>query len=434
MLNIRAKAAKILSQVITQGQSLDPQFNNLSVTNEKDLSLIKNICFGSLRSYFLYNEIIKELVKKIKPKDNIIRLLLVAGFYQLEHTRMPAYAVISESVEACKQLKKPFFTGVVNKVLRVFDQEKQALITKAQQRTIEALYNHPLWLINQIKQDYPEQWQAILTANNQQPPLWLRINQQKTTADEFTALLTAQSIAFEQHGPFSLRLLEPMAIEKIPGYQAGLFWVQDLAGQQLEQMINLKPGMRVLDACAAPGSKTALMLAIEPTIELTALDISDKRLLRLKENLARLGLEKGVTVQAGDSAKPSDWWDNKPFDLILIDAPCSGTGVIRRHPDIKLLRTQADIQPLAQTQLELINALLPLLSPTGTMIYSTCSILSTENQQVIKALSSNLPTTKINLAIGSAQEIGWQILPQENLADGFFYANKLSINPGIRND
>ena len=413
MLNLRAKAAKLLDHVIINRQSLDPQFSQLSQYSAKDQSLIKNICYGVLRHYFLYQKIIDHLVKKIKPKDHIVKSLLMVGLYQLHQTRIPNYAAVSETVSACKQLKKPFFTGLVNKVLKRASAELDTLINQAQQ-AIEAKYNHPNWLIELIKQDYPQQWQAILTANNQPPPLWLRINPQQTTVETFCQQLEQQHINYELEPPYAIRILEPVAVETLPGYQQGAFWVQDLAGQQLLNFIVLKPGMRVLDACAAPGSKTALLLATEPQIEITALDIRSERLERLKENIARLQLPK-PTIKTANAAELEQWWDQQPFDLILIDAPCSGTGVIRRHPDIKLLRQPEDIAQLAQIQQHLITQLSKTLTPSGKLLYSTCSILSAENTQLIQQLPTELSSVKAE-----------QLLPQANKNDGFFY-NLLTV-------
>ena len=413
MLNLRAKAAQLLEHVIVKQQSLDPQFCKLEQYSSQDQSLIKNICYGVLRNYFLYQTIIDNLVKKIKPKDHIVKTLLMVGLYQLQLTRIPNYAAVSETVSACKQLKKPFFTGLVNKVLKRASAELDLLINQAQQN-IEAKYNHPIWLVELIKQDYPKQWQAILTANNQPPPLWLCINQQQIAAELFCQQLEQQQIDYQFEPPYAIRIIDPVAVETLPGYGEGYFWVQDLAGQQLANFITLKPGMRVLDACAAPGSKTALMLAIEPRINLTALDISAPRLERLKENIERLKLPQ-PTIKAANACEPDRWWDKQPFDLILIDAPCSGTGVIRRHPDIKLLRHPQDIPQLAQTQRDLITQLSKTLTASGQMIYSTCSILSAENSQLIQRLPTELSSTKAE-----------QLLPQANKSDGFFY-NLLTV-------
>ncbi|MBO1520085.1 16S rRNA (cytosine(967)-C(5))-methyltransferase RsmB [Oceanisphaera pacifica] len=428
-MKTRAAAANILHQVLNQGQSLStllPRYQ--SKVAAKDRALLQELCFGTLRWYSRLDAMTKPLLEKpLKGKYRVVHSLLLVGIYQLLYTRVPAHAALAETVNACKVLKVEPFKGMVNGVLRNVQRKQDELTTK-----VDALPQlrlaHPNWLLKRIQQAYPEQWQDILTANNQHPPMWIRVNQSQHSREQYLALLQQAELDAtpDELAQSALRLARPVDVTSLPGFEQGHSSVQDGAAQLAAQLLDAQAGELVLDACAAPGGKTAHILERQPALsQLVAVDLDNDRLKRVHQNLDRIGL--AATVLQGDAAQPADWWQGEQFDRILLDAPCSATGVIRRHPDIKWLRRPEDITQLATLQGQILDALWQQLKPGGTLIYATCSILPDENSQQITAFLNRTPNALLKPlhANDTPDNPGWQLLPGAEQRDGFYYA-KLS--------
>ena len=425
-MNPRAVAARILDQVCFQGRSLSQALSQAldNLPDKKQNPLIQEICYGVLRDYPRLSSITEGLLKKpFKTKDGDIQSLLLVGLYQLIAMRVPDHAAVSETVAATKDLKKPWARALTNAVMRNFLREKDQRIKQAEQIE-EGCWAHPQWLINEIRAAWPDQWQEILAANNQRPPMTLRINLSKNSAENYLAELAAADIPAQVSAIISsaVELTQPMDVANLPGFTEGRISVQDAAAQLAAGLLQLDSGQRVLDVCAAPGGKT--MHILETTdVELTAVDIDAERLEKVGQNLRRLGQSARLLV--GNAAEPDTWWDGQSYDRILLDAPCSATGVIRRHPDIKVLRRAADITPLVELQAQILNAVWLLLKPGGMLLYATCSVLPRENSEQVEAFIKNcLDATpvSINADWGHLSGAGRQILPGQNGMDGFYYA------------
>ncbi|MGZ8221152.1 MAG: 16S rRNA (cytosine(967)-C(5))-methyltransferase RsmB, partial [Methylobacter sp.] len=359
-----------------------------------------------------------------KPlKDADVKALALVGLYQLKFMRVKPHAAVSETVLAAR--KKPWAKSLINAVLRTYLLDQEGLEHKADKCQVAAL-SHPDWLVKQIEQDWPEQALRIFLENNQQPPMVLRVNLSKTSREDYLQLLTGQDIAAEPVSfcPSAIMLDKPVPVDLLPGFAGGLVSVQDTAAQLAAGLLDVQPGHRVLDVCAAPGGKTAHILETQPQLkELVAVDIDESRMQRVGENLQRLNLHAKLVV--GDAAKTQDWWDGQPFDRILLDAPCSALGVIRRHPDIKLLRRAEDIGQLQALQKSILQAVWPLLAPGGLLLYATCSILKQENEQQVQAfLAEHADAVELSIDAdwGVAGVCGRQILTGESAMDGFYYA------------
>ncbi len=430
-MNTRAIAATIINDVITHHRSLSAVLEDPAkkLAHSSDGAHIKELCFGTLRWYYRLKAIAKCLLfKPIEKKNHDIFCLLLIGLYQLIYINTPEYAAVSETVSGAKALKKPWATGLLNKTLRRFIDEKERIIATVD-RELSQRYAHPQWLLNKIKDAWPNDWKDILTANNCRAPMTLRINQQKTTREDYLALLKEKDIAANSIDelPFAVQLEEPTQTSALPKFKEGYCYVQDQAGQYAARLLDVKKGMRILDACAAPGSKTSLILETQPELEkLVAVDKDPIRLQKIKQNIERLQLpHQQLHLILADAAHTKQWWTGDPFDRILIDAPCSATGVIRRHPDIKLLRQEEDIQQQADQQIHLLNTLWPLLKKQGLALYSTCSVLPEENEKLIAkflAKHNDAKSIPIELTHGIKLTHGHQILPTQNQMDGFYYA------------
>ncbi|NOX91007.1 MAG: 16S rRNA (cytosine(967)-C(5))-methyltransferase RsmB [Gammaproteobacteria bacterium] len=422
--NPRATAARILSQVIRDGRSLSRAIEDIPSALSDDRALIQEMCYGVLREYHRLSVIVASLLKKpLKEKDADVQALLLLGLYQLMCMRVPDHAAVSETVAATATLKKVWARGMVNGVLRNFQRQQEKLLVQVD-ITEEGRWSHPQWLINALREAWPTDWQTILAANNQRPPMCLRINTAKISADDYLQLLEKNDIAASR-GEFTtsaIRLEHPQDVTALPGFVEGWLSVQDEAAQQAAGLMGLEPGQRVLDVCAAPGGKTVHMLELAE-VEMIAVDVDAARLQRVKENLQRVG--KTARCVVGDACMPNKWWDGQPFDRILLDAPCSATGVIRRHPDIKLLRRESDIKKLVTLQAQILDAIWPLLKPGGMLVYATCSVLPEENARQITAfvdrqVDAQLRT--INVQWGVPVMAGQQVLPGNSGMDGFYYA------------
>ncbi len=425
-LTARAVAARIIKQVLLQQASLSSLFTEqLPLLAENERGLCQQLCYGVLRWQPQLQAISAQLLKKpFKRKDLDIEALILCGLYQLRAMRVPEHAAISETVNACKSLGKNWASGLINACLRNYQRQQQQLETEIEQNEI-AKYAHPQWLINRFKHNWPEQWQEALTANNQQAPMMLRVNERHFSRDDYLGLLTQSDIAATPLKECAQGVLLEKACDvfELPGFSAGAVSVQDGAAQIVADLLNLKSDLRILDACAAPGGKTGHILEKAQNATLTALDIDEQRLKQIEQNLDRLDLP--AKLIAADAGQPETWWDNEPFDRILIDAPCSGTGVIRRHPDIKQLRREEDIRNLAIQQQQLLEQLWPLLKPDGLLVYTTCSALKEENEYQVRDFLQRHPEAEEytpETAPAQRSSVGYQRLPGDGQLDGFYYA------------
>ncbi len=433
---LRARAATILARLVQHQGSLASLLSRQDTAEgDADFPLLQEILFGTCRWYYFLDQILVQLLSKpLKPKDADIRCLLLIGLYQLHHLRVPDYAVVNETVSATKSLGKEWAKGLVNAILRGFLRDQSALVAQAQ-RDEQGRYAHPAWLIAQLKRDWPEEWQAILTQNNQRPPMTLRVNLQKISRQHFlTALSEAGIDAHEgQLCASSVYLEKAQPVDAIPGFAQGHFSVQDEASQLIPALLEIAPGLHVLDACAAPGGKTCHLLeSVSGALKLTALDNDPRRLERVQQNLSRLSLQ--ATLMCHEAQDIETWWDGEPFDRILLDAPCSATGIIRRHPDIKVLRTPEEVSALLSLQAILLRALWQCLSPGGVLVYSTCSVLSAENVGSITSFVQSTPDAKLERIEGQwgvECAAGRQLLPEESGHDGFYFAKLRKVPANI---
>ncbi len=422
MMNLRALAAKAIFDVLEKGLSLSVALplQQQHVHNGKDKALLAELCYGVMRQLPQLDKCVSDcLTKPFKGKQRILHQLLLVGCYQLYFTRIPSHAAISETAEACRQLKFDGLVKVVNGVLRNIQRQEPQLNTDSD--TLK--YNTPAWLIKRLQQAYPQDWQQVIEQSHERPPMWLRNNRLVQTRDAYLASLAAEDIqATAGLSPDAILLATPTDVMQLPGFMSGSASVQDGAAQWAATLLAPQANEVVLDACAAPGGKTCHLLEIAPNISLTAVDFDQKRLERVQQNLDRLNLS--AQVIHGDAANIDSWWQGDKFDRILLDAPCSATGVIRRHPDIKWLRKNSDISELATLQMQILDHCWQWLKPGGTLLYATCSILPEENSQQISAFLSR--TADASLVAISEQtnpdDIGWQILPGQHNMDGFYYA------------
>jgi 16S rRNA (cytosine967-C5)-methyltransferase len=423
-VNLRLVAAKIIYRVIKDGQSLPAALDkSLSkVSASKDRAFIQAICYGTLRYYHYLSFILNQLLRK-PLKDGEVEALALIGLYQLKFMRVKAHAAVSETVGAAN--KKPWAKGLLNAVLRNYQREQGALEALANKDKV-ASCSHPEWMVDLVTNDWPQYVDAILEENNQQPPMALRVNQGLISTEAYIQRLNEVGIsaAISNVCSSALVLQSPIPVEQLPDFMAGLVSVQDTAAQLAAGLLDAKPGHRVLDLCAAPGGKTTHILELQPELKkLVAVDIDSTRLTNISENLQRLKLKADCI--AGDATQPSQWWDGEQFDRILLDAPCSATGVIRRHPDIKVLRREDDIGNLQHLQQSILDTIWPLLKPGGVLLYVTCSILKLENEAQISAFLSrtdDASESPINSTWGIEQTHGRQILTGEDRMDGFYYA------------
>ncbi len=427
---VRARAAAAVDAVVTHGRSLDAallQADRQLPAPERPL--LHELAFGALRHHWRLRWWLATLLDKpLKARDSVIGALAAVGLYQLAYSRVPDHAAVTLTVEAARLLRRPQHAGLVNAVLRNF---RRKGLVELEPEDDEARYNHPAWLIERLRHDWPQHWQRILAANDARAPLWLRVNRRRSSLDACLAELAAAGIAAAAQPGFeqAIRLFEPRPAACLPGFTEGRLSVQDAAAQVPAPWLLADGGSRVLDACAAPGGKTAHLAELSgPGMVLIAVDKDRERLAVVASNLERLGL--AAELECADAAHPESWWDGEPFDRILLDAPCSATGVIRRHPDIKLLRRDSDIAALAREQAALLAGLWPLLAPGGRLLYVTCSVLSRENEAVVGEFLAQTPSAheeqllpNYNIrAVMCPRTFGFQVLPGESGLDGFYYA------------
>jgi len=422
----RALAAQIIHQVVAGRSLSDCLARQLEKASLEHRPLIQELCYGVMRWYPRLDALALQLLERpLKAKDGDIRALILMGCYQLLYMRVADHAAVTETVEAVKALGKPWATGLVNGVLRRFQREQNPLLEQLANDPV-AHNAYPEWLLDMIKTAWPEQWQTIVEASNQRPPMSLRVNQRHQGRDSYLERLKNQGISSSiiLDVPTALVLERPQDVHELPGFLDGDISVQDAGAQMAADLLDLKPGQRVLDACAAPGGKSCHILEAEPELALlVSLDVDATRLERVKENLQRLGLS--AELCQGDASAPVGSWAQQQYDRILLDVPCSATGVIRRHPDIKCLRRKEDIPNLVTLQSQILDAIWPLLAPGGKLLYCTCSLLPDENDVQMTQFLQRQPDAQefpIKVTWGHARSCGRQILPGEQTMDGFYYA------------
>ena len=416
----RVEAIAIIGRV-HEGRALTPLL-------EKSSPIVKQLCYGYFRwqpqLLYLGHQL---LHKPLRSKDQDVFYLLLLGIYQLQHMNDAPPVLVNATVQCASYINKPWAKALLNKLLHRFINEQDDLTTSMSAYP-NAHFAHPKWMIRQLKQAWPNHWQAILNANNQKGPLYLRVNAQKITRSAYLSQLIQADITAQPPEQFcqAIEITPPVAVAQLPGFFDGLCSVQDLAGQTAAQLMDVQPKQRLLDACAAPGSKTCHLFEIEPTLQITAVDCVADRMQRLISNIQRLQLPvEQLQAHVCDVLDLDAWWDHQPFDRILLDAPCSGLGVIRRHPDIKILRQATDIPAHAALQLQMLTALWPLLKMNGKLLYSTCSVLPAENEHVVAdflAQHHDAQAIALSLPDGLAQQHGWQRFPQPCGPDGFYYS------------
>lgn len=436
-MNPRLAAAKALTAVLNGKASLNSSLPiQLDKVEARDRGFTQDLAFGTARWQPRLSALAAKLLQKpFKAADADVEALLLVGLYQLLYTRVPAHAAIGETVGCADKLKKPWAKALLNAVLRRAQRESETLLAELEHDPVVRTA-HPRWLQKSLKAFWPDQWEAICAANNAHPPMILRVNRRHHSRDAYLKLLSEAGVAakacvYSQDG---IVLDEALDVRSLPGFAEGWISVQDEAAQLAAELLELAPGQRVLDACCAPGGKTCHILEVQPALAgVVAVDLEAKRLVRVRENLDRLGLD--AQLIAADGRDTQAWWDGKPFQRILLDAPCSATGVIRRHPDIKLTRQPEDIAALAQLQGELLDAMWQALEVGGILLYATCSTLPTENTEVIEAFLARTPGAReLDIggqlgqpAAGLKQPHGRQLLAQEGGHDGFYYAKLIKI-------
>ncbi|RMD80777.1 MAG: 16S rRNA (cytosine(967)-C(5))-methyltransferase RsmB [Gammaproteobacteria bacterium] len=421
-----------------------PPAANRIADRAADRALTRELCLGALRWAPRLRALLPGLLHRpLPPREGLLEALLLVGLHQLLHLRIPDHAAVAATVEAARLLGRPRAAPLVNAVLRAAQRRRAALEAAWRDPAAppELRWAHPAWLVEALRRGRPQAWEAILEAGNRPAPMTLRVHRGRLDREAYRARLAEGGLAARpcRHAPEGLVLERPVPVEGLPGFAEGLVSVQDEAAQLAAGLLlpEGRParGLRVLDACAAPGGKAAHLLEGRPGLELVAVERDPGRLERLRGTLARLGLEARLVL--GDAAEPGGWWDGRPFHRILLDAPCSGTGVIRRHPDIKLLRRPEDVAALVRAQARLLEALWPLLAPGGRLLYATCSVLPEEDEEVVSAFLARHPEARA-LPLPVSPQAPWGrpagpgrlILPGEEGMDGFYYALLAKEGPG----
>ncbi len=418
MQHVQLEAAYAVHTVLSGNrnltQTLDEVLSKHPGFTPQQRGALQDLCYGTIRYYSRLVYMLDRLL--VRPvREHPLRELLAVALYQLQYTKAGPYTVVDHAVRATKTVS-PHAAGLVNAVLRNFLRRRTEL-EKAADSNAESYYAYPKWWIDSVSAQYAANAPLILQAGNSHPPMTLRVNLRRTTVADYQARLAQAEFPSRQVYPAALRLDKPVPVDRLPGFADGRVSVQDAGAQYAARLLDVHDGMRVLDACAAPGGKSAHILELA-SVRLTAIDKDERRLERIYDNLHRLGLD--ANVKCGDAAFPAHWWDGTLFHRILVDAPCSGSGVIRRHPDIKWLRRPEDIKQLAEQQARILDALWPLLESDGKLLYATCSIFAAENQQIVADfLSRHADARQIPLSEPDMEN--GQLLPND-MHDGFFYA------------
>lgn len=420
----RAAAARAIDAVLHDGRSLKSVLAESlkDIADVRDRALVEAICFHALRHLRRYRHALSQWMDKPLPaREHVIEALLLAGLAQIDALELPAHAAVSATAEAARLLRRPAFVGLVNALLRRASREPWPASDNP-----AIAHSYPDWLVARLRADWPDDWEAVLAAGNKIAPLWLRVNARAVDRATYAQTMQAEGIASEspEWPAHALRLDQGAAPERLPGWGEGMVSVQDAAAQLAAAALAPRDGERVLDACSAPGGKTAAMLEVADIV-LTALDNDRERLTRVDATLHRLQLRRNTTLQAADAADPDAWWDGEPFDAVLLDAPCSATGILRRQPDVKWHRRESDLAALTAMQDRLLDALWPTVKPGGRLLYATCSILRIENAERIAAFlarTSDAVELPLDANYGRAANPGRQRMPGEDGMDGFYYA------------
>ena len=431
MLQIQVTAARVLASVLAGrnlNDTLDRAIDTAPDLTAQERAAIREASYDALRHYGFLRAQLRELMRDPgKPPE--LEALLIVALAQLQFGRAKDYAIVDHAVRATEMLGAPQAKKLVNAVLRSWQRKKNDLPGRVLSQP-EARYNLPEWWLKKLEEQYPGQWQGMAHSAQLHPPLTLRVNTRRISVEEQRARLEAAGFAVLRLGPSALCIAPPRPVGEIPGFADGAVSVQDAGAQRAALYLDAQDGMRVLDACAAPGGKTGHLLE-RNNLDLVVLDNDATRVRRIESNLARLGLS--AKLKTADAADLKGWWDGSPFERILLDVPCSGSGVIRRHPDIKWLRRPGDLRQFAQTQSVLLESLWNCLSKGGRLLYATCSIFHEENAGVIAAfvartqkagkpaISVTLPTAPDDFAERQARIRNGQLLPDDH-HDGFFYA------------
>jgi 16S rRNA (cytosine967-C5)-methyltransferase len=422
----RVLAVQALMAVAVEDQTLTQAADAAaaSCSDPRDAALVKELCYGVLRwQPRLEAWLAKLLQRPLKPADQDLKFLLLLGLYQLAYLRIPDHAAVQQTVEACRALDKSWAASLTNAVLRRFQRERE-VVEAAVADDPQARYAHPQWFIEELKRDWPAHWQTMLEAGNERPPFTLRVNRRVQGRDAYLEKLSGLGLAAQacEHSPDGVNLGVPMDVKLLPGFAEGAVSVQDEGAQLAEALLDVRDGMRVLDACAAPGGKTCHLLE-RHDLAMTAVELEARRAQRIRENLTRLKLEAQLKV--ADAAKVQEWWDGEAYHRILLDAPCSASGVVRRHPDVKLRRTPGEVATAAGLQARLLDALWPLLAPGGKLLYVTCSVFQRENAAQIAAFLGGHPDAAalpLQTGWGVTAGAGQQVLTGQGGMDGFYYA------------
>ncbi len=425
--NLRADAAKVLHQILEEGQSARECLPLAQLPHkEQDKAWLQEMVYGVLRNLPILQFWLRQLLDKpLKNRFKIVEQLIMLGFYQLAFSRVSQHAAVSETVAACQPLNTLAMKGLVNAILRTFLRDEMSQQEAPNKQIASGL---PKWLYKKLEAEYKDVFVDLSTNMQLKAPIWLRVNTRKISHEHFTEELKKASVEFTDSPghPEAFILLKGYDVTSLPGFDSGWFAVQDGAAQLAAHYLKPEQGESILDCCAAPGGKICHIIELEPNISKTvALEIDEKRALKIKENLVRLGHDADIVV--GDASMPEKWWDGRLFDRVLLDAPCSATGIIRRHPDIKWLRKAKDIDVLVNLQKKILDAIWPLIKPGGTMLYVTCSILPEENHLQIRDFLSRTDNALIDDTFynDSVDRSGKQILPGDQQMDGFYYARLL---------
>ena len=422
----RALAARGLAEIALRGASLREVMERTAprLSDPRDRAFLMALLSDGARWWLRFDAAVDDLLEKpLRHKQPAIHALLVLGLVQLEVLQLDAYAAVAASVEATRALKRPQLAGLVNAVLRRWLREREVRNTRLDSNA-PTRHAHPPWLANSLLRDWPQQAEAVMAADNSEPPLMLRVNRRRGSREALLARLQADGHTAKSHDWLAdaLVLAHSTDVTRLPGFADGAFAVQDGAAQVAADLIDVRDGQRALDACAAPGGKACHLLE-RADIQLTAVEFDRQRGERIRDNLMRLRLDARIVI--GDAGAPQGWWDGRCYDRILIDAPCSATGVLRRRPDVRLHRRASDLPALRAQQARIVHALWPLLAPGGRMVYATCSLLREENEATIADFLAQHPDAHAiacPLPVGQRAGAGWQILPGDGDLDGMYYA------------
>lgn len=428
----RSLAAFAVARILREGVTLDTALRDALTAAPAHLSAaVRSLSYGAIRGYFRHEAILSRVLSQpVRSLDVYVRALLSVALFELEDSRTPEYAVVDAAVKTAKATDAARASGLINAVLRRYLRERPALDTDIARNPVTR-HAAPIWLADRYRADWPIRWTQLLAAGDTQAPMWLRVDGRRTNSESYLEVLhkAGHPARTEPRVPLSLVLDSPCDVQELPGFSSGLVSVQDLGAQCVIFPLRLAPGLRVLDACAAPGGKTTLIAEREPSLaRLVAVDIDPQRLARIKENLARGALRAELIT--ADVAVPAPWWDGAPFDRILLDAPCSALGVIRRHPDIRLRKSPAEIDKLPLLQARLLSSAWRMLASGGRLIYATCTVTRSENHDVLAAFLAGTADARIDPpenwpgwpGFGETDGLGRQIIPGEAGADGFYYA------------